>query len=267
VSRHHARSGAAAAVAGAALLLAASEGGAQLAICDDTTPPALAIVALGELPTGFPSGVYVERKGPGLPDGPARSSQHHAHMRFEPAAAGGRLEHRYDRDERDRDIYGRWPLRFAPRDGAGRLVLTYREDRVAGADCARTVSQVVTPVATTDPGVRLARPRVTITPVVQNGIGRTRVRVTISGTTKRPASRPVRLDVYEGRLIRFLKRVKVRNRRLSATVRFTLQGGSQVGPIRVRARYPGDVRETWPCNDAFFESTPCTKHRTFPQPG
>lgn len=197
--------------------------------CDPASPPVFRLVAPSTLPVGFRSGAYLERAGRPDPDGPFRDSLMPVRARF--AAEGdGRLEHRYSGGPfNSRDLYDRWPLRFARGDGPARFSVTYGESSRRGPSCRRTLETIIHPRRFRDPGIRLDRPRVRQRIIQIGGVDVRRVSVTVTGTTRRSASRPVRIDGYLGKTIIFLKQARVRDRRLRATAVVKLNAGQASG--------------------------------------
>ena len=218
--------------------------------CDPAGPPGMTLVAPATLPIRYDGGFYLEPAGPGYPDGPDLSTENPVTVTVTPATASP-LAHGYPAGPERRDENGRWPLRFEAGDGPARIGITYTESLPGLQYCVRELSAVVQPTPVDDARVRLTRPSVRFRRVDVDGIEHFSVTVKIRGRAAPTAAHPVRLDIYYGRRLARMHTTAVRRGRVAATIH--LKGNAGQGRVRVstRAVYPGDVAETWPCDDVF----------------
>jgi hypothetical protein len=250
---HVGRGGLAAAVVAVGLTLVATPGRAGAdtppPACGPATPPYFELVAPATLPVGYPSGFYLETS-------PTAASPAGSPLLYDltlAPAAGGGLTHAYSGVGTKRDLYNRWPLQFAPGDGPALISVTFGELH-GTTECARTLTALVRPAPNPDPHLRLRHTR------VRGYLRHTKYRTVyelyrmrVTGTLARSATRPVRLVVYEGDVVRVWTLVRSHHRRFAAMLHWHGEVG-QLGPLRITALYPGDVNETWPCDDVFTTS-------------
>jgi len=210
--------------------------------CPTGSHAAYRLVAPRELPTGFRSGFYLELSPP---EGPKIApGAFTARVRATP---GSTLAHPYTGSTRDRDLDYRWPLLLAPGDGPATASVTYSERLTDGTVCRRSLERTITPIAIANPRIVVGHPRVKV--LESPGLAIVRVRVAVKIAAR--ANRPVRLDVYEGRSHKAMRINKVHAPRFIAVAAFGHSISSGLGPIKVKVLYPGDFRDTWPCDDVF----------------
>jgi hypothetical protein len=215
------------------------------------------LVAPATLPVGYLGGFYLEAASPPYSaNGPHLDRDVDAQplTAVVSSAEGGPLAHPYTDDGSRRDFYDRWTLRLERADGPARITVTYQEyaDEKSGgrSTCIRRLSAVVRPTPVRDPHMRL-RTRVHRFFATDDPTGYTGdvADIRVSGRMARTARHPVRLVVSEGDLVRIFDTVRPRHGRITARIR--LHTGGLTNPLHVRAIYPGDVDETWPCDDVF----------------
>jgi hypothetical protein len=240
----------------AAMLAAGAQAGAQAPLppCDPASARAFTLVAPAALPIRYTGGFYLEHATAPYSSDPHWDSL--GGMSVAVTMASGRtVPFGYPlAPDGGRDLYGRWPLRLEAGDGAAHITVTYTESRSTPGggrlDCVRELSAVVQPALVEDARIRLARPRVRSRLVETSpGLVSLAVRVRVRGRAARGLAHPVRLDVYQGSALVAMHTTRARRGRLSALIRFRANAGQGLGRISVRARYPGDVDETWPCDD------------------
>jgi hypothetical protein len=249
---------------------AAGQSGQQVSTpCDPELPAALRLVAPQSLPTGFRGGAFLVRTAPGYPKGPS-----YPHSGFGPftvaPAEGGPLTHAYtDRstDRRD-DAFLRWPVRFEKGDGPARVTVRYVESQPGekgsgGYACSRELSAIVRHEPMAAPNLKLGKRRITGRYAKRGGSLGVLWTIRVRGTLRKSATRPVLLEVYLGpKVHRYAlevrKRVKPSGGRFSAVLKVFSSGVAGPGGIQVRAKYPGDLPERWPCADFIGHDDTCT---------
>ena len=222
--------------------------------CDPGTPSKYTLVAPEALPEGFPGGYYLERNRVANPRGVP--STRYIKATVEPAGQGP-VAHGYrDWGTGKRGYDWRWPLVFGRGDGPARVTVRFDED-FNGIPCERTLTAFVRPAQLRDPRLRLRRPR------------RRGRHVVLSGSTRRGPRRPllVALEQYLDAGVYDFRRVRARNGRFHARFpRVFDDPRERMYRFRARALYPGDVRQTWPCDDIWTTGTTddCRRRLTRP---
>lgn len=230
--------------------------------CDPQMKAAWTLVAPTDLPVGYPGGFYIEANPPGYPDGPYWSSSDPITLEV---AGPMRYSGVFKAPWKQMDYYHRFPLRFEKGDVPARITLQYVEASVREGSmtkCTRVLSAVVNPVRYADPRLRY-RSRKRFRWDARRELFR--VTVTVRGTIRRDAKHPVRALVWDDEFIIARKQVKPRRGVFAASFTFFRRPGG-ANEMRGRVLYPGDVRETWGCDDVFSSgvSDGCTVR--LPQP-
>ncbi|MFL5886631.1 MAG: hypothetical protein ACJ77M_16300 [Thermoleophilaceae bacterium] len=214
--------------------------------CDPNTTPAEKLFAPAKLPTDYPSGFYAQhmyipgQDPPGVGRGPFQ-------VVVGPATPGGHTD-AYTAGELDRDLYGRWPLKFARGDVAARITFTYTEENHTSR-CIRQQVATVQPVDTRDPHIHLRRLRISEREALDKyGAGGFAVTARVRGTIRRSARKPVLIEIYGGNLIIIFRRVPPRHGVIRLTSHWFDGTSEGPTPYHVRALYPGDTDDSWPCD-------------------
>ena len=238
--------------------------------CDPASKRVFDLVTPPSLPTGYPGGFYLMVARPGKPSNPTHPGGVIGPTvpSVQPATPGGRLRHGFDgRLGRDRfkgpGSDDRWAFRFARGDDDARVTVTYPESHDApGAPnyCTRTLSKMIR-------HERMRPSRVRVRKTFRRGS-----RVYVRGTIRRGRRRPILVRLYEGSFYRTGRRIRARNGRWSTSMsvyRFRmdyLPKRYQYNRFTARALYPGDVRDTWPCDDVFSSGVDDGCRRRIPHP-